>query len=366
MDSEYEINDTRSINSFKKETFSGYKKIDVIKTLIKSIDSKKVENASNWLTECIISGYILEIWDKLLIYCSSIININNPGLPNILYKKNILFNNIIKRYNINNNKENILLLRNNLEIRHIFLSLLGLIILSDKTKRYDNYPKITEDDFNFDNIIKRLQSHFNLLPTNFIKFNEPEELKLIVNEIYYYLKDKKGGYEKSIYWIIWLVEWEKLNKKKLKTWNINERNVEVKKKYRADVVWIIWELIFLECENMTENKENINKQIKSLYELFIFDYNLQKKKKRLNYLYQSVCYLTHKINFNTKILDNMDTYLKLQINANLLFKFKKINEKNDIKLTPKPKVKKIKNKKQVIKEKCEDKLNIFNNIDNIV
>jgi len=62
----------------------------------------------------------------------------------------------------------------------------------------------------------------------------------------------------------------------------------------------------------------------------------------------------------------MDTYLKLQINANLLFKFKKINEKNDIKLTPKPKVKKIKNKKQVIKEKCEDKLNIFNNIDNIV
>ena len=362
MNKEYEIIDTRNIQSFKKETFSGYKKLDVIKTLIKSIDSKKVENASNWLIECIISGYIIEIWEKLLIYSISIININNPKLPNVLYKKNILFYNIIERYNINSNKEEILLLRNNLELRHIFLSLLGLIILSDKTKRYDNYPKITEEDFNFDNIIKRLHSQFNLLPTNFIKFNEPEELKLIVNEIYYYLKDKKGGYEKSIYWIVWLIEWEKLNKKKLKNWNINERNVEVKKKYRADVVWIIWELIFLECENINKN---IDKQIKSLYELFIFDYNLQKKNKRLCYLYQAVCYLTHDINLDIEVLENIDIYLKLQINANILFKSKKTNEKNDIKLVPKVKKKVIKNKskKQVNKEKCIDKLDIFNNID---
>ena len=362
MNKEYEIIDTRGIKSFKKETFSGYKKADVIKTLLKSIDSKKVENASNWLVECIVSGYIIDIWEKLLIYSTSIININNPKLPNILYKKNVLFYNIIGRYNIHSNKEEILLLRNNLELRHIFLSLLGLIILSDKTKRYDNYPKITEEDFNFDNIIKRLHSQFNLLPTNFIKFNEPEELKLIVNEIYYYLKDKKGGYEKSIYWIVWLIEWEKLNKKKLKNWNINERNIEVKKKYRSDVVWIIWELIFLESENVDEK---IVKQIKSLYELFIFDYNLQKKNKRLSYLYQAVCYLTHDINLDIEVLENIDVYLKLQINANILFKFKKTYEKNDIKLVPK--VKKIKKKsiKIASKEKCIDKLNIFNNLDTI-
>jgi hypothetical protein len=365
MDNKYEINDIRGIKSFKIETFSGYKKTDVIKTLFKSIDSKKIENASNWLIECIVSGYILDIWEKMIIYASNIISINNPNLPNILYKKNILFYNIINRYNINSNKEELLLLRNNLELRHIFFSLLGLIILSDKTKRYDNYPKITEDDFNFDNVVKRLQSKFNLLPNNFIKFNEPEELKLIINEIYYYLKDKKGGYEKSIYWIIWLIEWEKLNKKKLKSWNINERNIEVKKKYRNDVVWIIWELIFLECK---EIDKNISKQINSLYELFIYDYNLQKKNKRLSYLYQSVCYLTNDVDFDIEILENMNIYLKLQTSVNLIFSNKKINEKNDLKLAPKPKLKKIKNKnkKEVIKEKCEDKLNIFNNIDNII
>ena len=62
----------------------------------------------------------------------------------------------------------------------------------------------------------------------------------------------------------------------------------------------------------------------------------------------------------------MDIYLKLQISVNTLFSNKKINEKNDLKLAPKPKLKKVKNKKQVSKEKCEDKLNIFNNIDNII
>ena len=41
MDNKYEINDTRGLKSFKVGTFSGYKKNDVIKTLFKSIDSKK-------------------------------------------------------------------------------------------------------------------------------------------------------------------------------------------------------------------------------------------------------------------------------------------------------------------------------------
>ena len=53
MNKEYEIIDTRGIKSFKKETFSGYKKADVIKTLLKSIDSKKVENAINQVSKII-------------------------------------------------------------------------------------------------------------------------------------------------------------------------------------------------------------------------------------------------------------------------------------------------------------------------
>ncbi len=74
------------------------------------------------------------------------------------------------------------------------------------------------------------------------------------------MKNLDNGYEKSIYWIIWIIEWEKMNKKKLNNWTINERNKDVKSKYRTDVIWLIWELIFLELYNkdITLNFESID------------------------------------------------------------------------------------------------------------
>ena len=68
MDPKYQINDSRLMNDFKDSTFSGYKKSDVISVLFKNIDKNKIENASNWITECIISGYTFPILEKLLIY----------------------------------------------------------------------------------------------------------------------------------------------------------------------------------------------------------------------------------------------------------------------------------------------------------
>ena len=58
------IEDTRFLEHFKDISFSGFKKSDVIKTLFKSIETGKVENACHWITECIVSGYCLEILDK--------------------------------------------------------------------------------------------------------------------------------------------------------------------------------------------------------------------------------------------------------------------------------------------------------------
>ena len=88
MEDDYLINDTRIIDDLKKTTFGGYKKKDVYTVLFKSIETKKIENACNWLTECLCSGYFEETWQKLLCFSSNIITINNPHLPNYLYKKN--------------------------------------------------------------------------------------------------------------------------------------------------------------------------------------------------------------------------------------------------------------------------------------
>ena len=60
-------NDFPIFANFKDKSFSGFKKTDVIKTLFKSIEIGKVENACHWTTECMVSGYNLDILDKLIL-----------------------------------------------------------------------------------------------------------------------------------------------------------------------------------------------------------------------------------------------------------------------------------------------------------
>ena len=146
-------------------------------------------------------------------------------LPNYLYKKNIGFYNIINDID----KDNILSLRNNQFIRNLLFSIAVILCMSLKNKRYDNYPKIKNEDFHFTNVSIRIKSQINLLPTDFIKFNEPEELKLIINDIYFHIKN--NNYNNTIYWVFWILEWEKINKKNKKPWNIEKRNINVNDKY---------------------------------------------------------------------------------------------------------------------------------------
>ena len=203
MNDEYIIIDTR--DDFKKMTFSGYKKRDVYIVLNKSMETKKVENANNWITECICSLYMEELWTNLLLFAFKIININNPGLPVYLYNQNMIFYNIYNNLNLKNPFE-LFNLRNNQIIRNLFTSIATILTISSKTKRYDKYPKFKDIDFNFDTIQIRLKADSNLLPNDLIHFDEPEELKVIMNEIYYHLKNKIGGYEKSLYWTLWIIE----------------------------------------------------------------------------------------------------------------------------------------------------------------
>jgi len=361
MNNKYLIKDTRTNDDFNKLSFSGYKKNDVLIVLLKSIETKKIENTCNWITECICSGYIEQCWEKMLLYASGVISINNPELPNYLYKKNILFYNIYNNTDKKKGNNEIIELRNNQIIRNLFFSICIILALSSKTKRYNKYPKIKLEDFNFNNISLRLSANANLLPNNFIHFNEPEELKIIINEIYYHLKNKMGGYDKCIYWVIWILEWEKKIKKNKGPWSIDNRNIEVDEKYKGDLIWIIWEVILLECKN---KNTNIQRQVKSLFELYICDFKISKKNKRLPYLFNAIVYLMHNYNLNIEMIPNRDIYIQSQINNNKLFELKKIYEVKPL-IQKQVKIKK-KSREELISDEGDDiyknKLDLFNNL----
>ncbi len=363
MDNRYSIIDTRLIDNFKKSTFSGYKKADVISTLFSSIDNGKVENACNWLTECLCSGYTFDIWQRLLIYSCNKISINNPNLILYLYKKNRTINNIFKSID-KSDRYGILECRNDDKTRNIFFSVITIFCMSNKTNKYDKYPKLKECDFDFENIQKRFVANVYLLNNDFIHFNEPEELKLVMNEIYTYLKNK--NYEMCLFWIFWVFEWEKRNLKAKNNWHIDARVVNVHPKFQSDLVWIIWELIFLQCENVNIEKK---RHIKGLYMLYLDEFNTRKRNKRLPYLYMSICILTHDINYTIPLVKDKKTLILSNIKNGEMFKIRKPRENNDIvknlekdkKLLPQSKV-----EKRIVEEKINEKLKLFNDLDSFL
>ena len=87
MNKEFIIIDPRPLEAFKDKTFSDFKKTDVIKKLFKCIETDKIEEACYWVTECIVSGYSQELFEKLIIFNSKVIHINNPKLPEFLWRK---------------------------------------------------------------------------------------------------------------------------------------------------------------------------------------------------------------------------------------------------------------------------------------
>ena len=75
------INDTRKIDSFKKQTYSGYKKLDVLNIIFKKLDENKLSEVCTWSTEAVSSGYIEELWERFINYYVKYISINSPLLP---------------------------------------------------------------------------------------------------------------------------------------------------------------------------------------------------------------------------------------------------------------------------------------------
>ena len=86
--------------------------------LINSIDNVKIDAICQWITECIISGYSIEVFNKIIIHSSILIHINNPTLPTFICSKLLEFTKLISKYNSKDKNYNILL-RNDQSIRHI-------------------------------------------------------------------------------------------------------------------------------------------------------------------------------------------------------------------------------------------------------
>ena len=153
--------------------------------------------------------------------------------------------------------DDILNIRNNQCYRNLIGEVCFIICNSLKTKSL-TFMKIKDTDFNIHYLESKIQANKPDLINDKLKYGDPSETKIILNEFNYCLINKK--YELCVYWLSWIFEWEKKNTKKNKMYVCGYREItNIDNKYYNDLVWLIWEIILK--EGVKTNHDFLNNQI---------------------------------------------------------------------------------------------------------
>ena len=353
---ESSIIDDRKAKDFTTATFTGFKKMDVINQLSKSIENGKLEEACFWSVELHISGHINLIWNEIFNIMTKKINIENPKLPLWLWLKYKKFLQIIKGYTKTFEFEH----RNNQEIRNLLVDVVAVIALSRKNEEFDkkNLPKIENKDFTEESIKRNMIARDLNLIVDEISNEDDSEIKIAINEIANHLRNDRSRVDHLIYWYIWLVKLEKFKQKnKIKLKSQKREIKHINTKYNGDWIWLLWRIILKETEYKNDKKIKI--QVVSLYNIYKYRYtNIGKDKKQYAILF-SFMLLKNRNNWNMPIIRFYHLRIQACGNINQLYKLKKQEQPKkgeekemyeNIKNSVKPKIEiKTSNKKEKFK-----------------
>lgn len=313
-----EINDKRIFQDFKGIAFSGYKKSNVKKELLKSLYKSQIEASNYWSAELICAGHILDLWDIIIIYSSRYIHIGNPKLPIYL---NMRFNNfkiLIDRY-----IDNELQIRNNIKLRELFAEIISVLCLSKKKYGFENLNIKDKTDYNIINLSEKLKAPNTEYAKISFKNNDPKELFIAINEFNYHISKDSYDCISATYWLEWILQYETMCKGQKIEFKCESRDfVNTNDKFKNDIVWILWEALL----KQSEKDKIINKIMLSLLNLFLIKYTNSCKKKRKYLIYSAIYFLTEKINFNIDVIQNKNIIENICSKINIIYKQIKENE----------------------------------------
>jgi len=312
---EYRINDKRTIKDLKTTSYHGFKKKDLFKLLISQIKNQNLDNANYWCAECLISGYCVNLYEKLLDFYVCEINIKNPDIICYMFLQYDKYTDLI------NNYDDIIESRNDQEIRNLLCAIVSMITLSNQFQ-LPKLNKINQSDITSIPRLRTTYSNYLELISPFVKSGDAKEIILPMNEILNHLKSpKSNSLDQVIYWLSWLVSWEQEHIKKNEISCCAERaNDKLEKLYWTDMIWMLWDILKAEAEWKGSNslKEIIDKS----YRFYVYFYNKKNRYKKIFYVIYCFLFFIKPIDF-INIYGSPENYSKILLasaNINSLYK----------------------------------------------
>ena len=204
-----EINDIRTIDDFKKTTFSNYKRTLVKKALLNSMINENIERACYWCSELICSSHYLDIWEIIITYIGKHVHEANPKLCIFVQVKFNKFKKIAVSYKYLNEMD----MRNNQSIRKIFIELICVLSYSNISHSIEKI-KINESNFDLTILQNKLKAPNMTFVKDIFKQDDPKELFISINELAYNLSSTCKNTIMACYWFEWILAFENKCKKK--------------------------------------------------------------------------------------------------------------------------------------------------------
>ncbi len=294
------INDSRMIKDFKEQVFGGYKLSAASAALDKALLEDKVEPALHWGLQLLLSGTVQPLWNKLITFACKVINIYNPALPEFLYNKTQAWSHITD--NARYTKDNILTLRNHPTVRLLLAEIITIIAISKKRK-LNTLPRIKKEEFIIDNFKAKLAAKDNSLVDGIFQDGDPAEIRIAANEMAFQLYH--GNLAKTLYWLNWILEWEKINTKKYGKYECASRiTSDVDGKYYKDVVWLIWAVVNrLRGLKLAITGGFVNSQIEYLWKMYCFRFAPSARARKLPLIIWSIIYMIENVDTSIPLVD---------------------------------------------------------------
>ena len=226
-------------------------------------------------------------------------------------------------------KDGILMMRNIQQFRNIIAEMVLMSCQSRKRKLDTLKFKIKDSDFIIANFHQRCKSRGNMLIGGLCGNNDPIEVKTAANEFCYHLLNK--NIQDCLYWLNWILYWEKINIKKYKSFIVQARQIEgIPSQHQRDVIWLLWSIFHQVRDRLLNNNNNLGlssskktkkleKQLDALWDMYHKNWKPGSKTKRLPLLIWSIHYLVYPLDWSIPVIENMNTYVKAVSNVNLMF-----------------------------------------------